>query len=108
MARFVLKADPTFTAKVGFPRSGGDSVDVELTFKHRTKSALAEWLEARHGKKDVEAFTDMVVGWDLTDGDVAYEFTKANVELLLENYIGVALATYHTYIDELTKHRAKN
>jgi hypothetical protein len=30
------------------------------------------------------------------------------VQTLLENHIGVALATYKTYIDELVKHRAKN
>ena len=45
----------------------------------------------------------MVVGWELTD-----EFNKDNVELLLENHIGVALATYKVYIDQLVQHRAKN
>jgi len=103
MAKFSLKAQPTFTAKVGFPQAGGEPVDVLLTFKHRTKSALDDFLKSRDGRSDVDAFMEMVVGWELTD-----EFTKENIELLLENHIGVALATYKTYIDELLQHRAKN
>lgn len=103
MAKFTLTAKPTFNAKVGFPQAGGEPVDVLLTFKHRTKTELDEFLKSRDGRSDVDAFMEMVVGWELTD-----EFSKANVELLLENHIGVALSTYKTYIDELLQHRAKN
>lgn len=103
MAKFALKADPTFTAKVGFPVSGGEPVDVLVTFKHRTKTALDEFLKTRDDRSDVESFMEMVVGWDLAD-----DFNKANVEILLENHIGVALATYKAYIDELVQSRVKN
>lgn len=103
MAKFALKADPTFAAKVGFPIAGGESVDVLLTFKHRTKTALDEFLSTRENRSDVDSFVDMVVGWELLD-----EFNRANVELLLENHIGVAVATYKSYIDELVQHRRGN
>ena len=103
MPKFSLKANPTFTAKVGFPQAGGDTVDVSLTFKHRTKSGLDEFLTSRADRTDVDAFLEMVVGWELSD-----EFNRENVETLLENHIGVALATYKTYIDQLVQHRAKN
>lgn len=103
MAKFTLKADPTFLAKVAFPVAGGESVEVALTFKHRTKSGLDEFLKTRDDRTDVESFMEMVVGWELSD-----EFKKENVELLLENHIGVALATYKKYVDELVQHRAKN
>lgn len=103
MAKFALKANPTFTAKVGFPVSGGEAVDVVVTFKHRTKTALDEFLKSRGDRDDVDSFMGMVVGWDLSD-----EFSEDNVKLLLENYIGVALATYKTYIDELVQNRTKN
>lgn len=103
MPKFALKANPTFVAKVGFPVAGGEPVDVVLTFKHRTKTALDEFLSTRQGRSDVDTFLDMVVGWDLAD-----EFNRANVELLLENHIGVALATYKSYVDELVAHRRGN
>jgi hypothetical protein len=103
MTTFSLKAAPTFKAKVSFPVPGGGFVPVELTFKHRTKAALNEFLKTREGKTDSESFAAMVTAWELED-----EFTPANIALLLENSIGSALATYRTYIDELTKAREGN
>jgi hypothetical protein len=103
MAKFALKADPTFVAAVAFPVAGGDSVDVKITFKHRTKTALEDFIEKRDGRNDADMFMDMCAGWDLDD-----EFSRANVETLLENRMGVAVAVYRAYIDELVKHRAKN
>lgn len=103
MAKFALKAEPTFQAKVGFPVAGGEPIDVLLTFKHRTKDALDEFVKSRADKTDAESFMDMVAGWELDD-----EFSKDNVDLLLQNYIGVGLATFQKYIDELVKHRRGN
>lgn len=103
MSKLKLDAAPTFKAPVEIPVAGGESVTVEMTFKHRTKDALDEFIKARPGKTDEASFTDMVEGWDLED-----PFTKANVKKLLQNYIGAALATFHTYIDELVKAKAKN
>lgn len=103
MPKFVLKAEPTFKAKVAFPIAGADPVDVELTFKHRTRTALDEFVKTREGKTDVVNFMEMVEAWSLDD-----EFTKANVELLLDNYIGVARATFQAYIDELLQARRGN
>lgn len=103
MSKFELIASPTFKAKVGFPKAGGETIDIELTFRHRTKKALDEFIKTRADKTDVESFLDMVSGWELDD-----EFTPGNVELLLENFIGVALATFERYLEELTKHRRGN
>lgn len=103
MAKFTLKAEPTFIAKVAWPVAGGEPVQVRVTFKHRTKSALDEFIKARTSKSDVETFLDMVSGWELTD-----EFTSDNVELLLEHHIGVAVATYEAYLRELVAHRRGN
>lgn len=103
MARLALNAAPTFKAKVGIPVAGGQPVEVEFTFKHRTRTDLDEFIKTRAGQSDVDTFMDMVTGWDLEDG-----FSRENVERLLENYIGTALATYRTYIDELIQAKAKN
>ena len=103
MARLNLEAAPTFSASVPIPVAGGDPVPVLMTFKHRTKDELDSFIKARAKKTDDDAFLEMVVGWDLED-----EFTPANAKRLLQNYIGAALVTFMTYIDELTKARTKN
>ena len=96
MAKLSLKANPTFTADVGIPVAGGEPVKVKFTFKHRTKSALDEWLKARDGRADSELVLDMSDGWDLEDS-----FNRQNVDTLLENYGGSAIAILRVYVEQL-------
>lgn len=103
MAKLSLNPAPTFKAKVGVPVAGGGAVDVEFTFRHRTKKQLEEFIQGRADQQDVDTFMAMVLGWDLED-----EFNQANVERLLDNYIGAALATYKAYLEELVKAKEKN
>ena len=103
MAKLSLKASPTFPATVSIPVAGGEPVSVKFTFKHRTKSALDEFIKSRAEVADIDSFMSMVEGWDLEDA-----FTKENAESILENYIGTALAVYRAYIDELVKAKVKN
>lgn len=101
--KLVLKAAPTFTAKVGIPVAGGASVDVQMTFKHRTKTQFDEFVSSRPNVKDTDSFMDMVCGWDLED-----PFSREAVDQLLENYIGTAVATYLVYVHELTRAKLGN
>lgn len=96
MAKLVLIAAPTFKAKVPIPLAGGTPVEVEFIFKHKTKTALDEWIKTRAEKGDEESVLDMASGWELSD-----EFNAESIKLLLENYIGSALAIYKTYVEEL-------
>ncbi|MDN8612799.1 phage tail assembly chaperone [Variovorax ginsengisoli] len=108
---FKLKADPTFSAKVAIPVAGGASVEVPFTFKHRTKKQFADWLEsleerrkARAGENlDLEIVLEVIAGWGIDE-----TFSNENVEILLEERIGAAVAIRDKYIDELTKQREKN
>ena len=103
MAKLKLVASPTFRATVGIPVAGGPDVPVQFVFKHRTKTDLEVWISSRADKGDAESFMEMVEGWDLEDA-----FNADSVNLLLENYIGTALATYRVYVDELVKNKLKN
>ena len=103
MGKLKLVASPTFTAKVGIPVAGDEPVEVLFTFKHRTKSALDEWVASRADKPEAESFMDMVIAWDLEDA-----FTRENVEVLLENYIGTAISTYRVYLEQLIQAKLKN
>lgn len=103
MAKLSLKANPTFPAVVEIPVAGGESVKVKFTFKHKTKTDLDAFITSRPGTSDTDSLMDMAEGWDLEDA-----FTRENADLLLENYIGAAVATYRAYVDELVKAKAKN
>lgn len=103
MAKLKLVAEPTFKAKVGIPVIGADPVQVEMTFKHRTRTALQEWLKSRDGKTEVEVFMDFVQGWDLEDA-----FNKENALLLVENYHGAALVALQAYVEQLSQAKLGN
>jgi Phage tail assembly chaperone len=103
MAKLKLVPAPTFCAKVGIPMAGGEAVQVEFTFKHRTRDALDEFIRTRAERDDIESFLAMVEGWELED-----EFNRENVILLLQNYIGAGLAVYRTYVEELVQAKLKN
>lgn len=103
MATLKLVANPTFLGKVGIPVAGADPALVEFTFKHRTKTALDEFIKSRADQSDADSVMDMVDGWDLED-----VFCKESVELLIENYIGAPLAIFDGYLDHLVRAKTKN
>lgn len=47
MTKLKLNPEPTFKATVGIPVPGVGNVDVEFTFKHRTRKAITDFLEAK-------------------------------------------------------------
>jgi len=103
MPKLKLVAEPTFKAMVPFGVHGGEPVEVELTFRHRTKTGLDEFVKSRADKPDGEAFMEFVCGWELDDA-----FTRENVDLLLENRMGVGIAAYEVYMRELIQARLGN
>ena len=103
MSKLKLVANPTFSSTVLIPVAGASPVAAVFTFKHRTKAALDEFIASRADKSDGESFKAMVQAWDLE-----CEFNDENIDLLLQNYIGSALATYRSYIDELVQAKTKN
>lgn len=103
MAKLKLNPSPTFKSSVGIPVAGSDPVNVDLTFKHRTRDELDEFVKTRSEKSDTDSVLDMVEGWDLSD-----EFNRESVDTLIQNYIGSPLAIYRTYIEELSGAKTKN
>ena len=103
MAKLSIVAAPTFKAPVSIPIAGSAPVDVEFTFKHRTKDEMTAFLASREGLSDAQSLLEMVAGWDFAE-----PFTPESVEKMLQNYLGAAVNVYVKYIDELTKAKAKN
>jgi len=100
--------------------AGGESSPVTMTFKHRTRTALMEFLTDLQKiataadpesapdadlslDRDVDSFMQMVSAWELED-----EFNRDNVRVLLDNYPGTAVVTYQVYRDELLKAKLGN
>ncbi len=112
MAKLKLIAAPTFKATVKIPEPGGETVSLEMTFKHRTRDQLAEFLAATTANdqkpederiEDPQFILQMAVGWELSD-----PFDEASLELLVQNHIAAPRLIFETYLEELTKARAKN
>lgn len=101
--KFSLKAAPTFKKPVELPIHGGESVVVVIEFKHRTRTALDEWIKEIQGKTDAEVLAGCVVGWDLEDKCEAESF-----ELLTQNYAGAGHVISQAYTDEIVQARRKN
>ena len=103
MAKLTINAAPTFKAKVGIPVAGGEVMEVEFTFKHRTRAQLHEFSTSTAERSDAESFMDLVCGWNFEE-----EFTADAVETMLQNYLGAARETIRVYIEQLTASKAKN
>ena len=102
-AKLSLTANPTFKSMVAIPIPGAPSVDVEFTFKGRTRAEFNALLENLAGKDDVETLMEIACGWDLIDA-----FDRPNLELLTENYIGASAVIIKKYLSELTAARLGN
>lgn len=98
---FQLDPSPTFKATVKIPAPGGESFDLKVTFKHRTRDELkAYWSDATAGKmEDLAAVMQVLDGWE----DVSAKFSEEAVAKLLQNYHGAASAIFQSYLKELTQ-----
>lgn len=101
--KFKLQPNPTFKAKVAIPVHGGEAVQVEFEFKHRTRDELSEYYKSAAERSDTEALLDILAGWELDD-----DFTAENVERLVQNHIGAAPAITARYVEELVQARKGN
>jgi hypothetical protein len=98
-----LTPNPTFKAVVGIPVPGAKPVDVEFTFKGRTREAFKLFTDGLVNRDDTDVLMDIISGWDLED-----TFDKDNVEKLTQAYIGAARAIIEKYLTEITAARLGN
>lgn len=101
--KLALTASPSFRSKVGIPVPGAKAVEVEFTFKGRTREQFKEFVDALAGMEDAEAIMGLASGWELDD-----PFTRENVALLVDNYLGAARVIIEKYFAELTQARLGN
>ena len=103
MAKFKLAVAPTFKAKVAIPVHGGDSVELQFEFKHRTRDQLSEMMKGIEKRKDADLVEDVLAGWELED-----PFSKESIELLCQNCAGAPREIIGAYITEITQAKRGN
>lgn len=107
MAKFLLQPKPTFTAQVAIPVPGEGVSKVGFTFKYRNREEMKVFLarvsDPELTMSDPEFIEELCIGWELSD-----PFNRASLEELVLNYVQAPQAIFDTYLDELTKARAKN
>lgn len=103
--KLTLIAAPTFPCVVNIPVAGAQPIAVTFTCKHRTRDEYKAFLENLKDQDDVALVMSIASGWDLEDA-----FTQDNVETLVQNHMGSALAILEAYMAESSgaKHRLKN
>lgn len=108
MAIFKVKPDPTFVGKVKIPQAGAEPAEISVTFKHKTREEMDDFL-ARASKskgkdQDMVLLMEIMGGWSGVDTD----FSEAAVNHVITNYQGAIVAIMDAYIGELTQARRKN
>lgn len=103
MARLTLNPSPTFKAKVEICRPGLEPELIEITFKHRTRDQLDEFIQQMKDMNIEDQVMAVASGWELVD-----PFNIDNVKLLAQNYITAPMAIRDKYIGELIKAKEKN
>ena len=98
------KPNPTFRAKVEIPVAGGESIDVEFTFKHRGRKSLDAFSEQIREMPDVEALMLMTEDW----ADMGEPFGAGPLAQLIDDFPAAAFAITSTYFRELLQARLGN
>ncbi|MGQ7956517.1 phage tail assembly chaperone [Pseudomonas sp. SP16.1] len=126
-AKFKIEQNPTFEAKVGIHRAGGEKIEVGMTFKYRTRTEAAElsekWKQRGEdlakefeGKEadlpalvsaqirlEVERILDVVEAWEFED-----PVSEESVRLLLNGGKPIHDAITKAYFDGLDPARLGN
>lgn len=104
---FRLQPYPTFMAAVKIPLPGGDPIEIEIEFRHKTRDERVDFMKRAADatpENEVDLFMEMVAGWKGVDT----EFSREAVELLMQNYEGAVPAILAEFNMAHIRGRRKN
>lgn len=101
--KFTLAVSPTFKRDVSIPVPGDRPANINFTFKHKTRDELRDFVAGLEGREDLEVVLEVASAWGIDEA-----FEEDNVEILLQNYPGAALAIIDTYLKEVSGARKGN
>ncbi|MEY2686558.1 MAG: hypothetical protein RL375_756 [Pseudomonadota bacterium] len=108
---FQLDPAPTFDASVSISVPGqADGIALQVTFRHKRKTAIADWISRARGRSDAEILDEVIERWsgvhNAAGKDVPY--SREALDTLLENYPAAKDDLFQTYLRELTEAKRKN
>lgn len=101
---FKLNPEPTFKAAVAVPVAGGDPMELEVEFRHKTRDEAKAWFSGFAGRSESDCLMDVMVGWHNCEAT----FSKEALETLLQNYAQAGSAILAAYTRELVGARLGN
>lgn len=101
---FKLNPEPTFRTAVAIPVAGGEPVELELEFRHKTRDDAKAWFAGFAGRTDADCLMDIVAGWH----NCETAFSREALDTLLQNYAQASAAILAAYTRELTGARLGN
>jgi hypothetical protein len=106
-----ISPNPTFQCRVAISSPGIENqLEFGVTFRHKTKDAVAAWINSAVGRADVDVLADVIDGWsDVTDENgAAVPYSAAALSDLLQNYPAAHQEIFRAYLRELTESKRKN
>ncbi|MDG2617751.1 phage tail assembly chaperone [Thermoleptolyngbya sichuanensis XZ-Cy5] len=103
----VLKLRPaeTFQGPADIPVPGQEPAKVWITWRHKGKTDLMQWIESASSRDDVDLMAEVIVSWG---SEVDEPYSREALARLLNAYPGAAQALFFAYRRELTEGRRKN
>jgi hypothetical protein len=108
---FKIIPNPEFTAPVKLTVPGQDApAVVDITFRHQSSAAVAEWLKQAASQHDVDTLSAVIVGWSgVGDGEgQPVEYSRESLSVLLDNYPAAGAEFLRAYLAALSESRVKN
>jgi hypothetical protein len=108
---FNLVPTPTFSAPVPLSVPGlADPLEVRVTFRHKTREALAKWLADAGQRADGDMLHDVITEWTgmADEQGEPVPYSRTALETLLDNYPAARGELFAVYVSELSKSKRKN
>lgn len=107
-----LQPRPTFGFTVNLLEPGAEKpTPVRFTGKHVRQDQIQSMFDKMKDAagNDAKFLMLFLTGWEVVDDlDKPVEFTEANVEEFLKNYLGASLPIWHAWLESLAGGRIKN
>lgn len=103
---FTIDPAPTFPVTVQLTAPGGEKRQMEITYRHKGKAALAAWrklVETRPPEEEADILMEIITDWQADE-----PFSRQALERMLDNYYAAAQELYIAYLAGLSGARLGN
>ena len=100
---------PHFTEPVPLSVPGRPECEVvQITFVHKSKTALSKWWAAYLQAPSVPALAEVIAGWDVRRDGQPLPYSPAALDVLCEDYPAAMGELSDAYMHALVRSRRKN